>query len=194
MNKVAVFEQELKYIKNESYKNDAMYLIDSLPDYFFEVEAASTGKYHPKYAQGEGGLVRHTKAAVRIAFELLSDPAIGNKYTENEKDLMLIALMLHDGLKKGKECSRYTKFEHPLLVGDFIRENKANLNYSEDEIKFLSDVIASHMGPWTQDYNGNEVLPYPKSKYQNFVHMCDFLASRKVIDIHFDENNNIVEE
>ena len=86
MNKVAIFEKELKYIKNESYRNDTMYLIDCLPDYFFEVAAASTGKYHPKYAQGEGGLVRHTKSAVRIAYELLEDPAIGNKYTEDEKD------------------------------------------------------------------------------------------------------------
>lgn len=194
MNKVAVFEKELKYIKKESFKNDTMYLIDSLPDYFFEVAAASTGKYHPKYAQGEGGLVRHTKAAVKIAYELLADPAIGNKYTDDEKDLMIISLMLHDGLKLGKEKSKYTKFDHPLLVGEFIKENKANLNFSDDEIKFLSDAIASHMGPWTKDYDGNEVLPYPKTKYQNFVHMCDYLASKKFLNVDFDENNNIVEE
>ena len=194
MNKVAVFEKELKYIKNESFKNDTMYLIDSLPDYFFEVAAASTGKYHPKYAQGEGGLVRHTKAAVKIAYELLADPAIGNKYTDDEKDLMIISLMLHDGLKLGKERSKYTKFDHPLLVGEFIKENKVNLNFSDDEINFLSDAIASHMGPWTKDYDGNEVLPYPKTKYQNFVHMCDYLASKKFLNVDFDENNNIVEE
>lgn len=194
MNKVAVFEKELKYIKNESFKNDVMYLIDSLPDYFFEVAAASTGKYHPKYAQGEGGLVRHTKAAVKIAYELLADPAIGNKYTDDEKDLMIISLMLHDGLKLGKERSKYTKFDHPLLVGEFIKENKVNLNFSDEEINFLSDAIASHMGPWTKDYDGNEVLPYPKTKYQNFVHMCDYLASKKFLNVDFDENNNIVEE
>ena len=194
MNKVAVFEKELKYIKNESFKNDTMYLIDSLPDYFFEVAAASTGKYHPKYAQGEGGLVRHTKAAVKIAYELLADPAIGNKYTDDEKDLMIISLMLHDGLKLGKDRSKYTKFDHPLLVGEFIKENKVNLNFSDDEINFLSDAIASHMGPWTKDYDGNEVLPYPKTKYQNFVHMCDYLASKKFLNVDFDENNNIVEE
>jgi len=194
MNKVAVFEKELKYIKNESYRNDVMYLIDSLPDYFFEVAAASTGKYHPKYAQGDGGLVRHTKAAVRIAFELLADPAIGNKYTDDEKDLMIISLILHDGLKLGKERNKYTKFDHPLLVGKFIKENKKNLNFSDDEINFLSDAIASHMGPWTKDYDGNEVLPYPKTKYQNFVHMCDYLSSKKFLNVEFDEKNNIVEE
>ena len=194
MNKVAVFEKELKYIKNESYRNDVMYLIDSLPDYFFEVAAASTGKYHPKYAQGDGGLVRHTKAAVRIAFELLADPAIGNKYTDDEKDLIIISLILPDGLKLGKERNKYTKFDHPLLVGKFIKENKKNLNFSDDEINFLSDAIASHMGPWTKDYDGNEVLPYPKTKYQNFVHMCDYLSSKKFLNVEFDEKNNIVEE
>ena len=194
MNKVAIFEKELKYIKNESYRNDTMYLIDSLPDYFFEVAAASTGKYHPKYAQGEGGLVRHTKSAVRIAYELLEDPAIGNKYTEDEKDLMIISLILHDGLKLGKEQNKYTRFDHPLLVGEFIKENKTNLNFSDDEIQFLSDAIASHMGPWTKDYDGNEVLPYPKTKYQNFVHMCDYLSSKKFLNVEFDKNNNIVEE
>lgn len=193
MNKVAVFEKELNLIKNSSFKNDAMYLIDALPDYFFEVAAASTGKYHPKYAQGTGGLVRHTKSAVRIAYELLEDPAIGNKYTQDEKDLMIISLMLHDGLKLGKEQSKYTKFDHPLLVGDFIKENKANLNFTDEEINFLSDAIASHMGPWTKDYDGNEVLPYPKTKYQNFVHMCDYLSSKKFLNVEFDDNNNIVE-
>ncbi len=193
MNKVALFEKELNFIKNSSFKNDAMYLIDALPDYFFEVAAASTGKYHPKYAQGTGGLVRHTKSAVRIAYELLEDPAIGNKYTQDEKDLMIISLMLHDGFKLGKEQSKYTKFDHPLLVGDFIKENKANLNFTDEEINFLSDAIASHMGPWTKDYDGNEVLPYPKTKYQNFVHMCDYLSSKKFLNVEFDDNNNIVE-
>jgi len=194
MNKVKVFEPELNYIKNQSYRNDAMYLIDGLPDYFFEIPASSTGKYHPKYTLGNGGLVRHTKSAVRIAYDLLMDEAIGNKYTDNEKDLMLIALMIHDGLKSGWEHDRYTRFDHPLLVGQYIRDNKANLNFSDDEINFLADAIASHMGPWTKDFNGNEVLPYPKTKYQNFVHMCDYLASRKTINVNFDENNNIIIE
>ncbi len=193
MNKVAVFERELKYIKKDSYRNDAMYLIDALPDYFFEIPAASTGKYHPAYAQGDGGLVRHTKAAVRIAYELLENPAIGNKYTADEKDLMLIGLMIHDGLKLGKERNKYTQFNHPLLIGEFLKENKKNLNFSDEELQFISDVVASHMGPWTKDYDGNEVLPYPKTKYQSFVHMCDFLASRKVININFDEKNNILD-
>ena len=49
------------------------------------------------------------------------------------------------------------------------------------------------MGPWTTDYQGKEVLEKPKTKYQNFVHMCDYLASRKCINILFNEDDNIIE-
>ncbi len=192
MNKVEVFKVEFGYINDERYAIDAKYLVDSLPDYFFEVPASSTGKYHPKYALGEGGLVRHTKAAVRMAYELLSDPVIGGKYTSREKDLMIIALILHDGLKSGKEKSQYTKVEHPLLASEHIKDNMDNLSMNDEDIEFVCDVIESHMGPWNKDFDGNEVLPLPKTKYQNFVHMCDYLASRKFINVEFDNNNNII--
>ena len=102
------FLKELNYIKNESIREDAKTLINFLPDYFFEIPASSTGKYHPKYALGDGGLLRHTKAACRIAKELLIDSCIGDKYTNDEQDLMILALMLHDGLKLGIEKSQYT--------------------------------------------------------------------------------------
>ena len=193
MNKSLKFSKELEYIKSEKIKNACQKMIELLPDYFFEVPASSTGKYHPSYALGEGGLLRHTKAAVRIAYELLSDPLIGDKYTERERQLMLIALMLHDGLKSGMEHSKYTKVEHPLLAAKYVKDNTKNLGMSDEDIEFICNVISSHMGAWNKDFDGNEVLPIPKNKYQNFVHMCDYLASRKVIKLDFDENNNIVE-
>lgn len=193
MNKISVFEKEIEYIKNSDYQENLKKLIEGLPDYFFEIEASSTGKYHPGYALGNGGLVRHTKSAVRMGYELLSDPAIGDKYTSREKDLMLIALILHDGFKCGNPKERYTRADHPLLVGDYIKEQQKNLTFSNEDIEFLYDVIASHMGPWnTHPYTKEEILPKPKTRYQNFVHMCDYLASRKFIQVEFDDENNIV--
>lgn len=186
------FLKELTYIKDKRVKESLIYMINKLPDYFFMVEASSTGKYHPEYALGEGGLLRHTKAAVRIGYELLSDPAIGDKYTDIEKDLMLMGLILHDGLKKGKKESKYTLFNHPILMANYIEEEKDNLSINDLERKLVMDVIKTHMGPWTTDYDGNEVLEKPKTKYQNFVHMCDYLASRKCILLPFDNENNII--
>ena len=55
------------------------------------------------------------------------------------------------------------------------------LGLEVEEIEFICDAIKTHMGPFTTDYHGVEVLEKPKTKYQNFVHLCDYLASRKCI-------------
>ena len=191
MNKKEIFYDEINYIKDEDLQKSLGKLIDLLPDYFFKEPAASTGKYHPSYAQGEGGLLRHTKAAVRIGYELLSDLSIGKKYTPHEKDLMLMALLLHDGFKKGIKEERYTKFDHPLISAQVIMDNYEKAGLSKEDAIFISDAIKTHMGDYTVDYSGNEVLEKPHTKYQNFVHMCDFLASRKCLLVPFDEYNNI---
>lgn len=192
MNKKELFYDEINYLKNEDLKESLMKLIELLPDYFFKEAASSTGKYHPKYALGDGGLLRHTKAAVRIGYELLSDPSIGDKYTLREKDLMLIALLMHDGFKKGEIEEKYTRFDHPLIASKIILEKASDVGLSSEDAAFISDSIKTHMGNWTTDYQGNEILEKPKSKYQNFVHMCDFLASRKCLLLEFDDNNNII--
>lgn len=72
-----MFYRELSYIKDNELKESLKKIIESLPSYWFSVAAASTGKYHPDYAQGDGGLLRHSKAAMMIGYELLSDPSIG---------------------------------------------------------------------------------------------------------------------
>lgn len=191
MNREEVFKVELGYIKSDRIRRSCIEMIKLLPDYFFEIEASSTGKYHPSYATGKGGLVRHTKAAVRIAYDLLGDVCIGDKYTQDEKDLMIMALILHDGVKSGVPKERYTRFDHPIMMAEMLMDNEENMELEMEEIEFLGDVIKTHMGPWTTDYNGVEVLERPKTKYQNFVHMCDFLASRKALEVPFDDNNNI---
>lgn len=191
MNKVEVFEVELGYIKDETIQEDCRTMISFLPDYFFEVAASSTGKYHPSFSLGKGGLLRHTKAAVRIGYELLQDSVIGDKYTSIEKDIMLMGLLLHDGLKHGIPKEQYVRFDHPILMANYIMEHKEELLMSDEELELLCSVIRTHMGPWTKDYNGVEVLEVPKSKYQNFVHMCDYLASRKFLLVPFDSEDNI---
>ena len=186
MNKKELFIDEINYLKNDDIKKSVAILIEMLPDYFFHEAASSTGKYHPKYALGDGGLLRHTKAACYIAHELLNNPAIGEKYTSREKDLMIVGLIMHDGLKRGLQEEKYTRFDHPLLAADFIRKQKDNISLNEEELDLITRVISSHMGIWNKDYNGNEVLPIPKDKYERFVHMCDYLSSKKFINVEFE--------
>ena len=189
MNKVDYFSKEYELIKNNEYRDNLKKLVSMLPDYFFKVAASSTGKYHPSFTLGDAGLVRHSKAAFRIGYELLNNNTIGNVFNTSEKDLMLCAILVHDGLKHGIVESKYTVFDHPILMANFIRENKDEFTWNDKEIEFIASVIETHMGEWTVDYQGNEVLTKPSNKYQKFVHMCDFLASRKFLDIKFDKND-----
>lgn len=185
------FEVELNYIKNERIKQSAKVLINLIPEYFFSEAASSTGKYHPSFSQGEGGLLRHTKAAVRIAKEILSTETFGDFYTSDEKDLIILSLIMHDSVKRGANES-YTRADHPLLASKLIKDNKDKTNLTDEEVSLVCSMIESHMGQWNTDYEGNELLPKPKSKYQRFVHLCDYLSAKKFIDIKFDENNNII--
>ena len=191
MNRKDIFEEELTYIQDKDLKESLLKIIESLPDYWLTEPASSTGKYHPEYALGEGGLLRHSKAAMRIGYELLINPSIGDKYTKREKDLLLMSLLVHDGLKLGLPQEKYTRFDHPILMGQFLLDHCKEFNLSKEDANFMNDVIKTHMGPWITDYNGNDVLEKPKTKYQNFVHMCDYLASRKCLLVPFDQQNHI---
>lgn len=188
-DKIAIFKTEINYVRDNALREDLKVLIGLLPDYFFEVPASSTGKYHPAFSLGDGGLVRHTKAAVRIANELLNNNTVGSKFSLHDKDLIIIALTLHDGVKSGMEHSQYTKFDHPLLASKLIMENKDKVSMDVDDLRKVCSMIESHMGEWTYDnYHKKEVLPKPRTAEQRFVHMCDFLASRKFLDIKFLDN------
>ena len=185
MSKETIFKKELSYISSERIRKSCVEMIKILPDYFFEIEASSTGKYHPNYALGVGGLVRHTKAAVRIAYELLGDACIGEKYTQDEKDLMLMGLLLHDGLKSGNPKEKYTRFDHPLLVSKLIMEHASELKMDIDDVRKMCSLIESHMGKWNTNKYSKEELPIPNNELERFVHRCDYLASRNYLNVKF---------
>lgn len=183
MNRVELFETELKMIADDDLRVFAEYCLNKLPEYFFIMPASTTGKYHPEYMLGDGGLVRHTKAAIKIASSLLSL----EQYNYYDSDAIIFALLFHDGVKKGYNTSKYTVVLHPLLAADFI-EN-ALMNYLDKEVNLIYKIakvtrlIRSHMGEFNVDYvTGEEVLPKPIEEDEKFVHMCDFLASRKFLN------------
>ena len=182
MNKIKYFTKEISYIKDESKRRDIEYLINLLPDYFFTIPASSTGKYHPKFAGTVSGLVKHTKAAVRIAYDLFETV---NNFTDNDKDLIIMALIMHDGLKKGIEEEKYTRFDHPLLVSKMIMENASKLEMDIDDVRKMCMMIESHMGKWNTSKYCKVELPIPVNEMQRFVHRCDYLASRKYLNVRF---------
>ena len=200
------FKQELSYIKTDWIRSLTEKVINHIPEYFFEIPASSTGKYHPEYSLGQGGLLRHTKAACKIAYDVLHLESvnkflIGYHHEYNMSDAIIAALILHDACKSGYPLkAKYTKHEHPLLAADLIRDSleiylsESELDDADDtynQIKWYIDtvcnLVSSHMGEWNTNSYSKTKLPKPESNEEILVHIFDYLASRKYITIVLDE-------
>lgn len=143
--------------------------------------ASSTGKYHPKFASGEGGLIRHTKVVVRNTIDLIrATPAV-----EHESDELIAAAILHDMWKypEGRN-HEFTAFDHPALGGQYCKEKG---------FETIGRLIAAHQGVWTT----SRVMPgfvneQPRKFDEYVLHYADYMASRPYYQCDFDENGELV--
>ena len=180
----------LSTIVNDDIREFAKVLVEGLPSYIWEVGASSTGKYHPAYSLGLGGLMRHQIAVVRFLNYFFELEQYNTKFTSREIDCMRVAGLVHDGRKSGEqtdyERSKFTRFEHPLQMANVIRSYDGQyLNH--DELEFIAHCIESHMGQWSTDRKSSITLPKPMDEYQQFVHLADYLASRKDLTMAFEK-------
>jgi hypothetical protein len=175
--------KELEFL-DDKYKYLVQIFLTLVPDYFWTIPASSTGKYHPKYAGLKSGLVLHTIAAIKIAKELFTLEQYN--FSPFQQQLIITALAIHDTYKLGEVAEKYTVTEHPIIAArKFYRFSKDCLPLLDRLI--ISTAIMSHMGQWNKEYKTNEVvLPKPVTKIQKFVHLCDYLASRKFLEVTFD--------
>ena len=162
---VKLLSPYLEKIEHPTIKEFVMDALYYVPDSFFYIPASSSGKYHPTYSLGTGGLVRHTMAALYFAEELFP---LYNEFTSRQRDYIRAALILHDTRKPSKT--------HPIEVKFMLEPLRDNYARIFDQV---IDLIESHMGQW--DYFGK--FPTPKSPTQKFVHLCDYLASRKGVSV-----------
>ena len=186
--KSKIFDSLLDTFENEDIKNFANECIETIPNYFWDIGASSTGKYHPQYALGDLGLARHTCALVRFLNHILNIDCYKNEFTSRERDLLRVAGIMHDSRKSGDDedysRNKFTRFEHPILAANEIRTIIGFI--PEDEVELVASTIESHMGQWNTDKRSKTVLPLPENKYQKILHLADYLASRKDIEVLFD--------
>lgn len=189
--RMKLVEPILNTIENKDIKEFAIVLLDNLPEYIWTVPASSTGKYHPAYSLGEGGLMRHQMAVVRFLNFFFELEQYSSKLTSREMDLMRVAGLVHDGMKSGSQeqfsSSKYTKFEHPVMMAAMIRSYDGKyLNH--DEIELIAEAISKHMGQWNTDKKSSTVLPKPNDKFSRMLHVADYLSSRKCLTMDFENS------
>ena len=178
MKNIKLFERELSLIVDEDLRMAVKgYLIDRVPDYFWTDGASSSGKYHPKMSQGVGGLVRHTKAVVMFAEELLRMSSY--VYMKEEyKDFVIVACIIHDTVKYGLDGFDKAEYKnHARNAATAFRDYCLVTGYSEPHFLLLN-AVRSHMGQWSTEKEDR-----PFTNVDRCVHMADYMASRPFIDI-----------
>lgn len=184
MNKSEFFEREILLIESEDLRDFVRFFFNErVGAWFWESGASASGKYHPKFAQGEGGLVRHTRAVAMVCEELLRMSTYA--YMKSEyKDYARVACLLHDTCKYGrgdeedKDCYK----EHGRLAAQMVLCAWNDFFNNEGEFipcpELLTMAIRSHMGQWVEDRDDR-----PFTNIDRLVHLADYMASRSFFDI-----------
>lgn len=179
MNNSRFFEREIQMISSIDLQDFVRFFFDEkVGAWFWKSGASSSGKYHPEFTHGEGGLVRHTRAVAMVCQELLR--LSGYAYMKEEyKDYAIVACLLHDTCKYGtaneenKDCYK----THGALAADAVAL-AWNEFFGERCPELLTMAIRSHMGQWTENKDDR-----PFTNIDRLVHMADYIASRPFWDI-----------
>ena len=157
-------------IKNPKIREFTVEFLKAAPEYFKHVPASSGGRYHPSYCLGEGGLVRHTIAATKILEYILSLDYMKQTFTVLQRDKMISAIMTHDSYKQGLGDTGHTVKEHEVIAKDKINE------FLGVEYSHIGQLVLTHMGEWSNNP--------PKNLAEFLVHLSDYIASRKDIEVN----------
>lgn len=179
MNNSEYFEREIQNIESENLRDFVRDFFNTrVGAWFFESGASASGKYHPEFAKGEGGLVRHTRAVAWACEKLLRMSSYA--YMRREyKDYARIACLLHDVRKYGdgdtedKSCYK----NHGNLAAHAVWV-AWDLRFGTPCPELLTMAIRSHMGQWTEKREDR-----PFTNIDRLVHMADYIASWEFWDI-----------
>jgi HD domain len=168
-----------KLIKNELLNGFVLTALGKVPETFWTIAASSTGKYHPEQSNGEGGLVRHVLATLYFARELF----ICYSCTQDEQDIINAAIILHD---VGKAIAE----PHDIVAATTLRWLYKDQKLVSPMILAAIDGVRWHMGKWAtgstdcqEDEQGRKSFPDNFTRTSMIVHLADYAASRKRVNL-----------
>jgi hypothetical protein len=155
---------EVRCIDDDTLRSETIEAIArGTPDYFWEVEASASKRYHHPFARQTHGLWIHVKM-VFTAFERIVDSYTQrDELTDYEADCCRAAILLHDMFKRGVEAENSTVGNHDILAATWLRLHT-------DLPREVYRAVEAHSGPW---YQGDE----PETTVEELVHVADMIAS-----------------
>lgn len=137
-----------------------------VPPEWWTAPASSSGQYHPTFALGDGGLVRHSVMVARWTADLANVYALSG----SERSEAFAAGLCHDGFKGGEPWEFRTVDRHAHIAADAWREATGG-GYPGVE-----DAIRRHFGVFdpVSPCTPGGMLPVAA-----VVALADYAASRK---------------
>lgn len=210
MNKLNVFKNELKQIESEPCKLIAEYVIKNTEDYFFDMPASTSGKFHPRDELDKGGKILHLKKAFYLAdqaarkygfkkdqYDKNKNEAVITYDTRLKYDILRTACLIHDMpfcfIWDDVEKKYRTNPTHAALNASFIY-NHFNGFLDKELLNDFTSAVFYHMGKWTQyDKNVYHKLVFDiqnaNQAITKAVHEVDFYVSRKMINVDLNETD-----
>lgn len=185
-DKIKMLANEISDIHDDKVREFAKRMVEEADDYFFVVPASSSGKYHPSFDLGDGGLVRHTRCVVYYS-ECIAESF---EFDSRKRDMIIVAAMAHDIKKQGDGEGKHTVTEHPILAGEYLKKIAAEVPdaFTDEELNIVIQAVRSHMGKW----GAKDGLPLPESEFDKCLQVADYIASRKeILDFNFRPTENV---
>jgi hypothetical protein len=164
-------------------------MLAQVDDAFWTAPASISGKYHPPFDQGEGGLVRHTIVCAAFALEAL------RRYKRMElKSVVLCAALMHDTYKRGIPPRKYDPNHGAVAAEQMVVFGRQHPECA-GEIHMAAYGCQNHMGIWSQSKeSGPSPLDFrPEDDQRDYAIVAltvtegDYFSSRKLIDAVNDE-------
>jgi len=165
------FYDKVMGIKTPEIRQMALDMIPLVPEYFWDRPASTSGKYHPEFDLGVGGVLHHS---IMVA-ECTEALCLAEDLSQEETDALVFAALYHDCCKEGLNGPDHTVHEHPALAAALIRESFPGNKWAE----LAAHAVESHMGKWNTSKYSDVVLPRPVDTYQKILSHADMLASRR---------------
>ncbi|MBI4836782.1 MAG: hypothetical protein HY813_00025 [Candidatus Portnoybacteria bacterium] len=132
-----------RLIQSEDVRNFVKKALAAAPPEFWTASASSSGKYHPPEDRVEGGIIVHTRKAVRVALDLFRFFAVQHELT---KDMIIAAIILHDIQKNGIPWGLQTSYEHGRIACEWLMQFAG----SNPALIVICLLVRDHMGVWSQ--------------------------------------------
>lgn len=182
-------DDEIDMIQRDDLRVLIVRCLAAAPAAFWTASAGTSSNRHPGYARASRGIIRHTRAVVRITRHLLED--IGLTSNDYEWQSTIAAAILHDICLRDSG-SRCTRPDHPLRAAELVetvgRDMVRDQSIKPSAVRVISSLVACHMGRH-QGLRRHIDLPRPLTRIERILAQAVYLAScRDIVVVGIDDD------